>query len=442
MTRLRAHGVREHIIVVGGSIGGLLAAAALAREGIEITVLERDPLPDGPLPHKGVPQSHQVHLLLNGGRVALDSLLPGFSKELEAAGSMSGDLCADTRWFHAGVWKIRYEDGRKLLMQTRPFLEWQLRLRIAQIPGICIRSGTAVDELLHDEGRVHGVRLRSGEVLHGDLIVDARGRGSSLPRVLESWGYGTVPEQQVEVRLDYVTQRFRPPPDRDVGLSLVVYFLPPDFKRAGIIFQVEDGQWQVGLMGYHGEAPPTDHEGFLGYAKSLLKPDLYEALRDAVPVAPARRLKIPRQQRRRYGAMPRLPQGIIPFGDAICSLDPVFGQGMSVAAMQAVALRDQVRDHPLEQRRFLRAADRIIAVPWMLTSSEAHRWTETKGYRPVGVRLLHWYVDRVFRHCGHDRHVYSAFLDVMHLQSPPTRLFEPSVLRRVLGRIPAPEATS
>ncbi len=422
---------KPDIIVLGGSVGGCLAAAAAARAGAEVLILEQDAEPTAALPRKGTPQSRQLHVLLDGGRRAAEKLLPGLSEDLVAHGSFVGDSCADVRWYHGGVWKLRTSIDKPVYCQTRPLFESRIREAVRRLPNVQMRFLTEVKEPIHEGGTVRGVRLESGELIESELVIDATGRNSALPRWLTEWGYGEVFQRRVSLGLTYVSGVFEAPSRDLLDAMLLVYAEPPHMKRAGLATRVEGGRCIVTLQGYHGERPPRDIEGFRAYAQSLARPDLAELLAGRKPLGELAMHPFPYQVRREYSQLPRFPRGIVPIGDVIASVDPAFGQGMSIAALEAVELH-QWLSQGIADQRLLPALARIAEPAWLMTAWEASRWPEMHGERPAASRVINWYLDGFLRACEHSEAAVRAFYDVIHLTADLQSLARPDLLARVL----------
>jgi 2-polyprenyl-6-methoxyphenol hydroxylase-like FAD-dependent oxidoreductase len=420
----------SHAIVMGGSIAGLCAAAALAKNFDRVTVLERDSEP-GPLPHRGVPQGNHIHALLRRGQQIIDALLPGTFDALHAAGARTVDLGSGFRWFQFGGWKAGCETGVDMWLQTRPLLEHHVRESLRRLANVELRFEAAIDEPVHEGGRVRAVRMRDGELIDADLVVDATGRGSHSAVWLEQWGYARVKQQEVDVGLAYVSGIFELPPERRLNAALAIYQLPPDNRRGGLAFPIEGDRIVVTLMGYHRDHAPTDLAGFKAWSRGLMQPDVAEVLQHATLVGELRRFNYPTQVRRCYGAMLRLPNNYLVLGDAMCSFDPTFGQGMTVAAMQAETLT-QLRPG-MSTRRWQRKLARLTTLPFSMTANEAHRWAETTGWEPPLARVQRWYIARVFEAACTDAFVYRRLMQVMHFIVAPTRLFSPQIVARLIA---------
>ena len=423
-----------HGVVIGGSIAGLLAARALANHLDRVTLIERDIYPASVAPRKGVPQGHHIHVIWSGGRRAIDSLLPGCFDELIARGGIEFDNSADMRWFQYGVWKLRIDSGFRMVSQTRPLLEDVIRRRVAQDERIAVRCAAASGLLLDGE-RVRGVRTSAGDV-EADLVVDASGRGSQLPAWLGTHGYAPPPVSEVTLDLGYATRFYDvPPPNGRDWHVMAVYPKPPETHRIGVIFPVEGARWIVTAVGSFGDYPAADDAGFMGFLDGLDRPEFAQAVREAVPVGPIVTMRHPSQQRRYYERMRRRPANLVVIGDSLCTFTPIFGQGVSVAALEAVALDRALATTDLARvaDTYFAAAKRIVDGPWMLATMMDLLYPAVRGRRPPGTRALQWYLRRVLALTGEHEGVYRRFLDVVHMTAPVQTLFHPTVIGAVLA---------
>ncbi len=434
---------RSHAVVLGSGMAGLAAAGVLAPRFERVTVIERDPVPGEREARKGVPQGRHVHILLKAGENGLSEIFPGLAADLEASGSCRIDFGNDFGWFHHGVWKARHESGITLHMQSRPLLESIVRRRVQGLGNVAFRYGTAAVGLEIADGRAKAVRVQAAgaeETLAGDLIVDASGRGSQLPRWLESAGYPAPREERLGLDLVYATRVFRawPDPERP-WKALLLYQTPPGEKRVGAIFPIEDGRWTVTLAGFAGDHPPGDEAGFLDFARSLAQPTIYDAIRNpgnAEPLSDIEIFRFPHARWRHFEELKRFPTGLVPLGDTVCSFDPVFGQGMSVAAQGALVLAARLDRDPgmTDVRPFSRALSRRVAVPWLLTSSEDLRYPEVEGRRPFWLPVLQAYTRRVFRLTGSSVFANRRFVRLINLLTGPEILFHPGIVAGVLRK--------
>jgi flavin-dependent dehydrogenase len=270
------------------------------------------------------------------------------------------------------------------------------------------------------------------------LVIDATGRHSRLPAWLAENGFGEVPETKIRIDLAYATGRFELSadalPDHPM---LYIVGPPPEKTRVGVVFQVENGIAFGGLAGYHGDYPPTELDAFLEYAKSLSQPDVFHVLSRAKLCGSIAQFRIPTAVRRHYRKIRRFPAGILPIGDGICSLDPAFGQGMTVAALEAEilsrCLREELRDEAL-RRAYLRAVDTCVDAPWTVCCAENFKYPQTTGPRPLSFRVARRYMD-LLTNSG-DPAALTQVYRVLTLTAPPRVLLRPDIpLRALRGKI-------
>lgn len=430
----------KHAIVIGGSMAGLLAARVLSDHYAEVTLLERDVIPALPQNRRGVPQGCHTHGLLASGRQILDALFPGISDTLIRAGAVTGDIVRDARWFHEGACLARVTSGLEGLLMTRPLLESVVRARVMALPNVRTRDNCAVERLAvtQDYHRVTGVQLH-GETLSGDLTVDATGRGSHSPQWLESIGYHSPKEDRVEIALGYTTRFFRRNPQDLNGDVAVVIPPTPLGKKGGVMLAQEGNRWTVTLIAHFGNYAPGDLTGFIEFARGLPAPYIYDVIRNAEPLGEPASARFPASVRRRYESLERFPDGYLAFGDSISSFNPIYGQGMSAAALQAVELAKTLAEGSdnLARRFFARAA-KVTDIPWSIAVGNDLRMPETVGPRNAGVKLINWYMTKLHRAAHHDPVPALAFHRVANLLAPPPSVMHPRVALRVLRANLAP----
>ncbi|NTX63600.1 FAD-dependent monooxygenase [Myxococcus sp. CA051A] len=431
-------------VVIGGSMAGLLAARVLADHFEKVILVERDLRAEGPVPRKGLPQGVHLHVLLDTGRRILDQSFPGLFEQLQEQGAELIDSSRDVAWHHFGVWKKRYTSGIPLLLCTRTLLEWNVLRRVKERPNVEFREGCSVEGLLADErgGRVTGLRVKTAqgdESWEADLVVDASGRGSRMPQWLEALGHARPEEEQVHVDLAYTSGLYAPPPRfHREWKALMQYPRPPSTWRAGFISSVEGGRWLVTLNGYFGDHAPTEPEGFLEFARSLSRPDLYDYLRDARPLGPLSTHKVKDTRWRHYERLARFPEGLVVLGDAACAFNPLFGQGMSVAGLGAelldTCLREQARRGDLTglAQHFRRRLPEVIRLPWFMSTSMDLQYPQATGERAPGLGALHWYIRQLMERSSTDAGVHRRFNRVLHLQTGLGAVLHPFVALPVL----------
>ena len=433
----------KHAIVIGASMGGLLAARALANHFQSVTVLERDAFPAVDVARKGVPQGRHAHGLLARGRDVIESFFPGWTKEVVAAGGLCGDIANDVHWIGHGVRLKAGPSDLSGLLASRPVLEGHVRRRLAALPGVKLIERADVQGLLNEGDRVRGVRVeRYGivEDMVADLVVDATGRGSPSPTWLTQLGFEAAAEERIEIGAGYTTRVYRRKP-ADIGgkLAVVIAGSAPTWRNGVILAQSED-RWIVSIGGYLGDHAPTDEQMFAAYAASMTAPEIHQVVTTAEPLSDFLTYRFPASQRRRYERLARFPHGLLTFGDAICSFNPVYGQGMTVAAQEAAAL-DACLEQGLDNLapRFFKAAAAVADVPWDIAVGNDLRHPAVQGPRPALVRFINWYIGKLHMAAQHDEQLSNAFLRVANLVAPPPALLKPSVAWRVLlGNLKGP----
>lgn len=436
----------ERAVVLGASMGGLLAARVLADHYGTVTVVERDALPDDPVNRRGVPQGRHVHVLLARGAQILDEFFPSILDELASDGapvwndgklsrfylSYSGHV-ADRRGTFIGDHK-----AVAMYLASRPFLECHVRRRLKAVDNVTILDGHDVAELTAsaDRSRVTGVRIvdrdgGSDRELTADLVVDAMGRAAHTPGFLETLGYGRPVEDHIVMHMTYVSQLLRIPPGTLEEMMAIIG--PAPGRPIGMfLFGYENDTWIFTVFGMVGHEPPRDLEGMLAFAQDYSPPHLLAAVRAGEPIAPVVQHRMPSSQWRRYDKMRRFPDGLLVTGDAICSFDPIYGQGMSVAALDAVALRDSLRRGAADlPRRYFRAAAKSIGVPWQLAAASDLEFPEVEGRRTPSMRVTNRFANWVLTAAESDSVVGAQFFRVTGLLDPPSRLLKPSFLWRV-----------
>jgi 2-polyprenyl-6-methoxyphenol hydroxylase-like FAD-dependent oxidoreductase len=430
-------------LVLGGGIAGLLAARVLAEDHLDVRVLDRDDLARAGdhHPRRGVPQGRHIHALLPRGRRILEELFPGLTGQLVDAGAPVGDLLGDARLHLGGHRFARAEAGLTTASVSRPFLEACIRGRVAALPNVTFGPPTDVLGLVTtpDGQRIRGVRIlrraddSAEEVLEAGLVIDATGRGSRTPRWLQQLGYDPPPEDRIAGDLGYATRHYRLDPEVLGGDWGTLQAPTPALPRGGALARVEGDRWIVTLFGLLGDHPPRNPAGFVEFARSLTFPDIQQAIRSGESLDDPVAYRFPASSRRRYERLRRFPDGLMPIGDAVCSLNPIYGQGMTVAALQALALREHVRrGGAVAPGRWLRRAARIVDGPWDMAVGGDLAFPEVVGPRTVRVRALGSYTAWLHAAAAHDPALAVAFARVMALVDPPQALLRPRTAARVL----------
>ncbi|QZP38299.1 FAD-dependent oxidoreductase [Halobaculum magnesiiphilum] len=429
--------VGAHAVVGGGSMAGLLSARVLADGYDRVTLLERDPLPDEAVARPGIPQANHVHVMLEPARVILEALFDGYQSELQPAGGVIIDACRELDYYENGAVLAAAEPEMLMPCASRALFEQITRRRVAATAGVTIRDECHVTEYetAADAATVEGVSFidPNGDetLLDADLVVDATGRRSKTPRWLDEHGYPTPRTQRVEIDLAYGTV-ILDRPAADTSAYLCAPSAPT--TRGGTAVPIEADRWLVTLFGLHGDHPPSDRPGYLGFADALPSDQLATLLRErewrSDEIA---RYPFPASEWRRYDDLERFPDGLVVTGDAIASFNPIYGQGMSAAALDALQLHHTIANGPenIGVRFFDRVADHLDVV-WQIAVGADFEFEETTGTKPTGVGLFNRYVDRVVATAHTDATVAEAFYRVLRLEREPTSLFHPHIAARVL----------
>ncbi len=374
-----------HALVVGAGIGGLAAAAALARHAARVTVLDRDALPDQPAARPGVGQGAHIHQLLKGGEDSLERLLPGFSAALRAAGAVPMRCGLDIDFLDFGGPLPPVDAGFDVASLSRPAYEKVLRDCVAVLPNVTIRDAAAARRLVVEDGVCTGVELDDGSLLQADLVVDATGLTAPLADQLAADGHAEFETENIRINVAYTTGRFAKP-EKWRGEKRGFFFLPaaPN-TRFGLLLPVENEEWIVALGGRGANTPPRDLAGFLDYAAQSDAPGIHERLKQAELLAPLRTYRKAFATRRRFDRAAKWPARLVSLGDAMSSINPTYGQGMSVAALQADLLEQKLAQGATMgdlAAAFLPEAFAISDRAWSLAINSDYAYPETEGQRP------------------------------------------------------------
>jgi 2-polyprenyl-6-methoxyphenol hydroxylase-like FAD-dependent oxidoreductase len=442
-----------HAIVLGASMTGLLTARVLTDTYDRVTIVDRDDLRGGVSvePRRGVPQGRHAHGLLATGLLAIEELLPGATEELVAGGVPRGDMSGNVRFCPNGFRLSQTTIGLVGLGPSRPYLESYVRSRVAKLPGVTLlgEHDIAGIEASADRTRVVGARIQSRaagsteQTLAADLVVDATGRGSRTPRWLTELGYEPPTAEQLMVDLGYTSQHYRVRPDALDGDLAIIIGPTAARPRGGVIQAEEDNRAIVTLFGILGDHPPTDTDGFRAFSQTLPLPFLGEIVRDAEALDEPVLFRYPGSVRHRYDKLRRFPAGYLVIGDALCSFNPLYGQGMSVGAVEALKLRDELRSSAagrnpaapapgLDAVRFFRAVKPVIDVPWQIATGGDLSLPGVEGDRNAMTRFINWYLRRLHAAAVTDTRLAVAFIRVANLLSPPPSLLRPDLAVRVL----------
>jgi 2-polyprenyl-6-methoxyphenol hydroxylase-like FAD-dependent oxidoreductase len=427
-------------VVLGASMAGLLAARVLAERFGQVVVIERDVLPPAGEHRRGVPHARHLHGLHPRGREILEELFPGFTATLTASGAMHGDVLGNVRWQLSGHQLRQATIGLPGLLASRPFLEGHLREMVRRLPAVrfledCSASGLTATT---DKRTVTGAEVRGPgggppAQVAADLVVDATGRGSRTPVWLEQLGYQRPAQERVEIGLGYATRTYRLRPGAMNGDQMILTAGTPANPRAGVLAVTEGGRHMLTVAGICGDYPPTDPQGFGEFVAGLPSTDIAAAIADADPLDDPVPFRFPASVRHRYERLSGFPAGLLVIGDAVCSFNPVYGQGMTVAAAQAMTLRGLLaRQAVPDARRYFRAITPAIDVAWDIAAGADLAFPQVPGKRPAKVRLVNAYMPRLHAAAAHDQALAAALVRVIGLKDRPEGLLRPDRMLRVL----------
>lgn len=438
---------KTNAIVIGGSMAGLLAARVLSDHYGTVTIIERDALPETPEYRHGTPQARHLHALLAHGQRILEDLFPDIEQDFNAQGETEVRWGLDTANYVIGGWIPHYDAELRSHVLSRTTLEWIVRQRVAAIHNVTFMTQQSVNHLLtnDDQSAVTGVNMTSRldqntQDLFADMVVDCSGRGSKAMQWLENMGYQAPQETVINSHLGYATRWYQL--DKNMTYPWKMMFVYPQPKnglaRGGGMFIVEGNQLVITVTGANKDYPPTSEEGFLEFAKSLASPIMYDIIKDLTPISPVYGYRRTENRMRHYEKLSRMPQGLIVMGDAACGFNPLYGQGMTAAAIEAVEL-----DHLLQKTdvhnlgdfslQFQKQLAKSVSGAWLMATGEDLRYPETEGGSVNLIdRLTQRYMDMMIEVLVDDTVLCNAFIAAMNLNAHPVSLFHPKYVTRVI----------
>jgi 2-polyprenyl-6-methoxyphenol hydroxylase-like FAD-dependent oxidoreductase len=418
-------------------MAGVLAARVLTDGYDRAGVLDRDSMPDEPAARRGVPQANHVHVMLEPARVILNDLFSGYQEALCADGGVVLDAGSDLQYYDQGDALADTDSELPMPCASRPLFESAARRHAFETSGLQIRSECHfLDYLTDDAGTaITGVQFRNEdgetETLDADLVVDATGRTSRTHRWLADRGYPTPSVDHVTVDLAYSTVVLERPAD-DTRAYLCAPAAPD--SRGGTVVPIENDELLVTLFGMHGDHPPTDRAGYIEFAEELASPEVATLLKERQWISDdIARYPFPSSQWRHYEELDRFPDGLAVTGDAIASFNPIYGQGMSAAALDALQLHHTIAEGGDDiGLRFFERMEPHIETIWRTAVGSDFEFDETEGPKPFGSGLFNRYVSRVIETAHTDPAVSAEFARVLRLEKPPKTLLRPGVAARVL----------
>jgi 2-polyprenyl-6-methoxyphenol hydroxylase-like FAD-dependent oxidoreductase len=437
-------------VVIGGGMAGMLAAAVLADFADRVTVIERDALPEGPQPRKSLPQARHVHVLYSGGARAFEQLIPGITDRWLTAGARRIPLPTGLVSMTAQGWLRRWPEMQYMIACTRDLLDWVVREQILKLPAVTLLQEHEMQALKGTGSRVTGVRVRTptGDDLavEADLVIDASGRGSRATEWLRALGVGDIEEAEVDSGLVYASRFYRAPEGSENFPLVNVQSDPsnPVPGQTATIVPVEGRRWLVTLSGTRGGVPSRDPNRFETFARSIRHPIVGELIAMTTPLSDEVTLSHSTLNRRRYFEKTPTPEGFVAIGDAVATYNPLYGQGMTVAAQGLVELRNALRRTPLGTEGLSGRVQRAIARPaglaWELATSQDILYPGAVGQQPrPGSALTNAFVNRLVRTATSRAQVARAFLGVITMSESVTSWMHPDVVVATLrgpGRKP------
>jgi len=437
----------NHAVVIGASIAGLLAAAALSEACPRVTLLDRDSLPAEPGPRRGVPQSRQLHALQARGVRALDELLPGLRDALLAAGGVPADMQGDIHWYLDDYLLKPARTGLEGIGISRPPLEWMIRSRVAALPGVTITDATDVVRLATAGNRVTGVTVRAARTrdaaeatIDADLVVDAAGRGSRTPVWLTELGRDAPRTTRLRAGVSYVTRMYRRDEKQLDGRfgSLVTPY--PGRPFGGAVLRQEGDRWVVLLAGMAGTEPPLDEDAMIAYAEQFATQDIAAVMRESAPLTEPLKYTYPESTRYHYESLAEQLDGLLVVGDAYSSFNPIYGQGITVSALEALILRRLLAAGHSDgngaggaglARDYFKTAGKLVEEAWQTSAASDLRFPEVEGKRRPGAALINAYGERFRAAASVDPALGETFLRVANMADKPAKLLAPGTVLRV-----------
>jgi 2-polyprenyl-6-methoxyphenol hydroxylase-like FAD-dependent oxidoreductase len=435
----------SHAVVIGASVAGLLAAAALSGACPRVTLFDRDTLPAEPGPRRGVPQTRQLHALQARGVQALDELLPGLRDELVAAGGVVADMQGDIHWYLDDYLLKPARTGLEGIGISRPQLEWLIRSRVAALPGVTISDKTDVVRLVTADDQVTGVTVRAArtqdaaeETIAADLVIDAAGSGSRTPVWLPELGLDAPRTTRVRAGVTYVTRMYRRDQkqlDGRFGSLLTPY---PGRPFGGAVLRQEGDRWVVLLAGMVGTEPPLDEDAMIAFAEKFASQDIAAVMRESTPLTEPLKYTYPESTRYHYENLGEQIDGLLVIGDAYCTFNPIYGQGITIAALEALILRRLLSATEGTDGSsaglvsdYFQAAGKLVDEAWETSASSDLRFPEVKGKRRRGAGLINAYGEKFRAAASVDPVLGETFLRVANMADKPAKLLSPGTVLRV-----------
>jgi 2-polyprenyl-6-methoxyphenol hydroxylase-like FAD-dependent oxidoreductase len=428
-------------------MAGLAAARVLSDKYADVVIVDRDELIGVTTYRNGVPHGRHAHGLVAKGHAIYEGLFPGLTESMRLDGVRPGDFNAAIQWYFGGKQLAQSDSGLACLPCGRPALELGVRKHVQAIPNVRFleRHDIVSLETTPDKKRVIGARIQrreqgsKPETLLADLVLDITGRGSRMPAWLTELGYEAPAEDKVKVDLAYTSRHFRLKRDPFTKDIAIIAAATPSYPRGAFFYPMPDGETvELSLTGILGDYPPTDPEGFLAYTKSLPIPEFYDYVHDAEPADDAVRFKFPASVWRRYDQLTRFPDGLLVTGDAVCSFNPIYAQGMTVAGMETLTLRKHLDSPALNALEFFAEISGQIASPWEFSATADLGYAGVEGQRTDQINMINQFITGLQAAAVHDPVLTDAFLRVAGLVDEPMALMNPDIQQRVMQQAGPP----
>ncbi|OXM83451.1 FAD dependent oxidoreductase [Paenibacillus rigui] len=439
-------------IIIGGSVAGLMTAKVLSAFYREILIVEKDVLPDQPVNRTGTPHGFHPHRFTNRGKMITERLFPGYEQDLLALGAPSSfqKTVHNMNQYGSVVGKYPRND----IKFSRAALEWVLRRRVQELPQVHFLTNHDVIELAAapDSSAVTGVKIRNRAQggmdirMAADLVVDTSGRQSKLAAWLEQLGYAVPTPDLLKVSIGYSTRRYQVPKhlhhlceEWDV---INIAGQPANGTYTGVFSFIENHVAEMVLYRPGGQYPPTDAEAFERCVERLPTPIIAEILQQLEPITSPRGYRVEALYRHHYEQMSKWPKGLLVLGDAYCIFDPIFGQGMTVAALEAEALESCLKEQRNEpaadfERQVLHQIQTVIEPAWWLNCANDLQWedVEYEGTEPLqGVALARKYMALLLKQGTlADPKLFGLYWAVNTLSVSPREIWNPVMVEAVLS---------
>jgi 2-polyprenyl-6-methoxyphenol hydroxylase-like FAD-dependent oxidoreductase len=423
--------IGRHAVVVGAGIGGLAAARVLSAFFEQVTIFDRDAITGRARARNGVPQGRQLHALLAGGHVSLEAMANGFVQRLLERGAQTVRVAADMLEEMPEFDPFPRRDlGFVMYCASRPLIESVAGELCLAAPNVTLLDRETVQAIVCVDGRVRGVRTKRGfaspQLTAAELVIDASAAGELSLACLETARMPRPDVTSIGVDQGYATALFEiPPGGGDDWKACRVTPRIPTTTRGALLLPIEENRWIISIGGRASEQPPGDAQRFKAAMASLRTPTIAKAVAHTRLIGPVARFGFQESRHRHYERLTQCPLGLLPLGDAICRFNPIYGQGMSVAAQEAHALqrllelraREPEPLATLAPAYFARCAE-LIETPWELSAIPDLALRSTRGDRPPDLMRRLRVMRALFAFAAEDPEMHKLHMEVVHLLKP------------------------